>query len=108
MRGRFEDLVHRLVGLTHAQATEGEARQVTAADLVHVLRPQLEVDAALYDAKQRLLRAIERVDAAIEPARRPPKRRLDDLELGVGWRALIEGHDDVCAEGSLDAHALLG
>ena len=70
------------------------------------------MDAALHDAEQRLpipaLALGVRGHAALEPAQRAAHPRAG-LRL-VGWegRALVEGHDDIGAQGVLDLDGALG
>ena len=108
MSGR-QELVDRLqhgpgqlLRLAHGQAADAVARKVHGAQRPGALPAQVGVDAALHDAEEGLIGARVGGLAALGPAVGALHGRPGVGLVGLRWRALVEGHDDVGTQLLLD------
>ena len=72
------------------------------------MRAQIQFHAALHDAKKVLMVAELHCHAAFEPTEGALDAGRDVLATSAVIDALIEGHDDVSAQTTLDIHRTLG
>ena len=106
---RCQRLEHGLVVLAHRVATDAVAWEVTALlQMAQRAQAQVQVHAALNDAKERLVIAGMRLIAALGPHTRQLNGALNVGARGGIARALVELHADVGAELHGDFHVVLG
>ena len=106
---RRQGLEHGLVILAHRIATDTVAREVAALlQMAQRAQAQIQVHAALNDAKERLIVAGMRLIAALGPHARQFNGALNVGARGGIARALVELHADIGAELHGDFHVVLG
>ena len=106
---RRQGLEHGLVILAHRIATDTIAREVAALlQMAQRAQAQIQVHAALNDAKERLVIAGMRLIAALGPHARQLNGALNVGARGGIARALVELHADIGAEFHGDFHVVLG
>ncbi len=93
----LEHLVHLLLGFAHGEPADGVAGQVERGDEAGGLGAQVREDAALDDAKERLVGAGFGGDAAFQPGVGPLHGFADVWQV-IRDGALVERHDDVRAK----------
>ena len=108
-RERCQRLEHGLVVLAHRIAADAVTREVAALlQMAQRAQAQIQVHAALNDAKERLVIAGMSLIAALGPHARQFNGALDVGARGGIARALVELHADIGAELHGDFHVVLG
>ena len=106
---RCQGLEHGLVVFAHRIAADAVTREVAALlQMAQRAQAQVQVHAALNDAKERLVVAGMRLIAALGPHARQLNGALNVGARGGIARALVELHADVGAELHGDFHVVLG
>ena len=97
------DAKHILFGFAHREAADGIAREIHLHQLQSGTLPQVFIDSPLHDAKEGLAGGIgEGQLAALRPFESGVERSFHILAGGGKWRAFVETHDDVRAQGFLN------
>ena len=108
-RKRCQRLEHGLVVLAHRVAANAVTGEVAALlQMAQRAQAQVQVHAALNDAKERLVIAGMRLIAALGPHTRQLNGALNVGARGGIARALVELHADIRAELHGDFHVVLG
>jgi hypothetical protein len=107
---RLHDAAVGVLGFPARQAANGNAGRVSSHHLGGALSPQIEIEAALYDAEEILLLGLlVGVDAAVEPADGALHGLLHAGVVGRGGgNHVVELHHDVGADGVLQGDGVLG
>ena len=103
---------HVLLGFADADATDGMAGEVEAAELFGAADPEVVIDRTLVDAEQVATRGEEatvlgQLEHLLGPADGAGHRDLARGAPARARRALVEHHGDVRAQRVLDVHAVL-
>ena len=102
------DLQHGFFGLADGEAADGITIKTNLEQLFQTLLAKVEVNAALDDPEECLIRTLVNLPAALRPAHRTLHRFLNILIGGRIRRAFIETHDNVSAQLHLDAYRIFG
>ena len=110
----FNHLVHGFGGFAHGEAADGVAFGVFGGYVFGRLTAEVGIFAALDDGEEALVVAVEglggveAVDAAVEPAVGELHGVFGVAVVGLAGSALVEGHDDVGSDDTLNVHYPFG
>src|SRR5215216_5372255 len=102
----IEHSVHFLLGLSHREAADGNARRIERSDEFGGSSSKARLNAALYNPKESLVAASLGFDTNFCPAMSPFHGELA-IFMVVGVGTFIKSHDDVRAEVLLNSNRTL-
>ena len=110
----FYHLIHHLGGFTHGEAADGVTVGTQVGDKLGRFLTQVLIDTTLHDREIGLTVAVaglcvlEVLPAAGQPVVGQRQRLAGIVVVAGAWRALVQRHHDVTADGAFNVHHLLG